>query len=88
MVPSNFHNGSLTGASRLSEVHVVLINTLAQEQISASLTYREKQRILPLSISQSESQAETRVKDKTLMRWVSGGGTIQFGENGKLGFYF
>lgn len=64
----------------MREVHVVLINTLAQEQISASLTYREKRRILPLSISQSESQAETRVRDKK----------IQFGEKkcGKLAFYF
>lgn len=87
MAPSYFHNGNLTGASRLSEVHVFLINTLAQEQISASLTYREKQRILPLSISQSESQAETRVRDKSL---VGLGGTIQFGEKkcGKLDFYF
>lgn len=88
-VPSYFHNGILTGASRLNEVHVVLINTLAQEQISASLTYREKQRILAVSISQSESQAQTRVRDKTVVRWVWGG-TIQFGEKkcGKLAFYF
>ena len=35
-----FHNGDLT---RQSEGHVALIKALAQEQISASLTYREKQ---------------------------------------------
>lgn len=73
-VPSYFHNGSLTGASWLSEGHVVLIKTLAQEQISVSLTYREKRRILPLSISQSESQVETRVRDNNPERWVWVGG--------------
>lgn len=64
MVPSYFHNGSLTGAGRLSEGHVALIKALAKEQISASLTYREKRGKLPLSISQSKRQAKTRVRDK------------------------
>lgn len=62
--PSYFHNSSLTGVSRQSEGHVALIKALAQEQISASLTYREKPGKLPLSISQSKSQAKTRVRDK------------------------
>lgn len=37
-LPSYFHNGSLTGASRLREGHVALIKALAQKQISALLT--------------------------------------------------
>lgn len=61
MVPSYFHNGSLIGASQLSEGHVALIKALAQEQISASLTYREKRGKLPLSISQSEKQARRKL---------------------------
>ena len=58
-VLSHFHNGCLTGASRLSAGSIALITASAQEQISASLTYREKREKLPLFISQSERQANT-----------------------------